>query len=230
MKNFLSQLNDIEYNEAISNQLDTPEKLIQLLLRRIHPKNVEVIIDILKQAITPSISSDLNNISDVLFEQLKKNPKDIFEKSVQIQIEKLIFERFEKDKKLVIQKTEDISKLVVLMEEYFNEAIFSSGNGSKKVLNIKEKIQAIDVKNGGVEVLSKIQNELVIAAASIEQEINSVTNKLENGKSKVEELEEKINSLENELNKTKQENRKDFLTQVLTRKAFNEEMVKVEKY
>ena len=45
MKNFLSQLNDIEYNEAISNQLDTPEKLIQLLLRRIHPKNVEVIID-----------------------------------------------------------------------------------------------------------------------------------------------------------------------------------------
>ncbi|MFA7086316.1 MAG: diguanylate cyclase [Aliarcobacter sp.] len=228
MKNFLSQLNDIEYNEAISNQLDTPEKLIQLLLRRIHPKNVEVIIDILKQAITPSISSDLNNISDVLFEQLKKNPKDIFEKSIQIQIEKLIFERFEKDKKLVIQKTEDISKLVVLMEEYFNEAIFSSGNGSKKVLNIKEKIQAIDVKNGGVEVLSKIQNELVIAAASIEQEINSVTNKLENGKSKVEELEEKINSLENELNKTKQENRKDFLTQVLTRKAFNEEMIKVE--
>ena len=43
---------------------------------------------------------------------LKKNPKDIFEKSIQIQIEKLIFERFEKDKKLVIQKTEDISKLV----------------------------------------------------------------------------------------------------------------------
>ncbi len=49
-------------------------------------------------------------------------------------------------------------------------------------------------------------------------------------KSKIEELEEKINSLENELNKTKQENRKDFLTQVLTRKAFNEEMVKVENY
>lgn len=46
MKNFLSQLNDIEYNEAISNQLDTPEKLIQLLLKRVHPKNVEVIIDI----------------------------------------------------------------------------------------------------------------------------------------------------------------------------------------
>ncbi len=78
MKNFLSQLNDIEYNEAISNQLDTPEKLIQLLLKRVHPKNVEVIIDILKQAIIPSISSDLNNIADVLFEQLKKKSKRYF--------------------------------------------------------------------------------------------------------------------------------------------------------
>ena len=54
MKNFLSQLNDIEYNEAISNQLDTPEKLIQLLLKRVHPKNVEVIIDILKQVVVPA--------------------------------------------------------------------------------------------------------------------------------------------------------------------------------
>lgn len=228
MKNFLSQLNDIEYSEAISSKLDTPEKLIQLLLKRVHPKNVEVIIDILKQAIVPSISSELNNAADVLFEQLKKNPKDIFEKSIQSKIEKLIFERFEKDKKVVIQKTEDISKLVVLMEEYFNEAIFSSGNGSKKVLNIKEKIEKIDVANGGIEALSKLQKELVVAASSIEQEINIVTNKLETGKSKVEELEEKINSLENELNRTKQENKKDFLTQVLTRKAFNEELIKVE--
>ena len=79
-----------------------------------------------------------------------------------------------------------------------------------KSFKYKEKIQAIDLTNGGIEVLSKLQNELVVAASSIEKEINSVTNKLENGKSKIEELEEKINSLENELNKTKQENRKRF--------------------
>jgi hypothetical protein len=30
LKNFLSQLNDIEYSEAISSKLDTPEKLIQV--------------------------------------------------------------------------------------------------------------------------------------------------------------------------------------------------------
>ena len=60
---------------------------------------------------------------------------------IQIQIEKLIFERFEKDKKISYSKTEDISKLVVLMEEYFNEAIFSSGNGSKKSFKYKRENQ-----------------------------------------------------------------------------------------
>ncbi|MBL3520973.1 diguanylate cyclase [Aliarcobacter lanthieri] len=228
MKNFLSQLNDIEYNEAIENKIDSLEKIIQLLLKRVHPHNVEVIVDILKQSITPSISQDNDNNIDILFDELKNNPNLIFEKNIQIKIEKLIIQRFEKDKKLVIQKTEDISKLVLLMEEYFNEAIFSSGNGTKKVLNIKEKIQAIDLRNGGVGVLEKLQNELVLAATSIEQEMTNVTNKLESGKSKIEELEEKINSLENELSRTKAENRKDFLTQILTRKAFNEEVIKIE--
>ncbi|WP_418185748.1 diguanylate cyclase [Aliarcobacter vitoriensis] len=228
MKNFLSQLNEIEYNEAITNNIDSLEKLIQLLLKRIHPHNIDVIVDILKQSITPSISQDNDNSIDILFDEIKKNPKLIFEKNIQIKIEKLIIQRFEKDKKLVIQKTEDISKLVLLMEEYFNEAIFSSGTGSKNVLNIKEKIVSMNIKNGGIEVLEQLKKELVSAATSIEQEMNNVTNKLESGKSKIEELEEKISSLENELNRTKAENRKDFLTQVLTRKSFNEEIIKIE--
>ena len=32
------------------------------------------------------------------------------------------------------------------MEEYLNEAISSNGSGSKNVLNIKEKIEAISIK------------------------------------------------------------------------------------
>ena len=51
-----------------------------------------------------------------------KNPKDIFEKSVQIQIEKLIFERFEKIK-ISYSKQKIYQNLLCLMEEYFNEVI-----------------------------------------------------------------------------------------------------------
>lgn len=230
MKNFLSQLNEIEYNEVVSNNIDTLEKLIQLLLKRIHPKNIEIIVDILKQSITPSINQINDDSVNTLFDELKSDPKLIFEKAVQNKIEKLILQRFEKDKQTVIKKTEDISKIVLILEEYFNDAILSSGNGSKKVLNIKEKLQAIDVTEKGIESLTQLQNELVLAASSIESEMNEITNKLENGRTKIEELEDKITSLENELHQVKTEHKKDFLTQVLTRKAFNEEVAKIESF
>ena len=84
------------------------------------------------------------------------------------------------------------------------------------------------MSENGFEALTKLQNELVTAAISIEKEMNTVTSKLETGKTKVQELEEKITTLEEELNKTKIENMKDPLTGLLTRKSFTDEVVRIE--
>ena len=62
----------------------------------------------------------------------------------------------------------------------------------------------------------------------IEKEMSSVTNKLESGKSQILALEEKIKSLEDELTKTKTENMTDHLTGVLTRRAFSDEIKRIE--
>ena len=163
-----------------------------------------------------------------LFTQIEKEPNILFQKDIQDKIEEFINKRFERDKKVVIERTSDISKLVVLMEEYLNDAISSNGSGSKLVLNIKEKIESINVSENGFEALTKLQNELVTAAISIEKEMNTVTSKLETGKTKVQELEEKITTLEEKLNKTKIENMKDPLTGLLTRKSFTDEVVRIE--
>ena len=114
------------------------------------------------------------------------------------------------------------------MEEYLNEAISSNGSGSKNVLSIKEKIASINLQDHGFEALTKLQNELIHAASSIEKEMDTVTSKLQTGKSKVQELEEKVKTLEAELNRTKTENMRDHLTGLLTRRAFSEEIKKVE--
>jgi diguanylate cyclase (GGDEF)-like protein len=114
------------------------------------------------------------------------------------------------------------------MGQYLNDAISSSGSGSKNVLNIKEKIQSIDLSNDGLIELSDLQTELIDAASSIEEEMNTVSNKLQSGKTKVQELEEKVNSLEEELTKTKNESMKDHLTGLLTRRAYNDEIKKIE--
>jgi diguanylate cyclase (GGDEF)-like protein len=228
-KNILNNLSEEEKAEVKLNNLDLPEKLIPLLLKRVNSKNVQRLANLIKRSLLPSICPKIDEEIDQLFSEIGKNNDLLFDNNVQDRIEDFINKRFERDKLVVIEKTSDISKLVVLMEEYLNEAISSNGSGSKNVLNIKEKIAAISINENGLETLAKLQDELINAAASIEKEMNNVTNKLQSGKTKVQELEEKVKTLEDELSKTKTENMKDHLTGLLTRRAFSEEVRKIEK-
>ena len=160
-ENILNQLTKEEKNELSSNNLDFPEKLIPILLKRVHPQNVHELASLVKQSVLPSICPKTNEEIDQLFSQIDKEPNLLFDKKIQDKIEDFINKRFERDKKIVIERTSDISKLVLLMEEYLNEAISSNGFGSKNVLNIKEKIEAIDISQDGLESLTKFQNELI---------------------------------------------------------------------
>ena len=227
-ENILVHLSVQERNEVKSNNIDLPEKLIPLLLKRVHPQNVKQLADLIKQSVLPSICQKTNDEIDELFTKIEKEPNLLFIQEIQDKIEDFINKRFERDKKVVIERTSDISKLVLLMEEYLNEAISSNGSGSKNVLNIKEKIEAINLKDNGFEALTKLQNELISAAASIEKEMDTVTSKLQTGKSKVQELEEKVKNLEEELTRTKTENMRDHLTGLLTRRAFSDEVKRIE--
>lgn len=227
-ENILNLLSEEERNEVKSNNFDSPEKLIPLLLKRVHPKNVLQLAALIKQSVLPSICPKTDEEIDKLFSKIDNEPNLLFIQEIQDKIEDFINKRFERDKKVVIERTSDISKLVLLMEEYLNEAISSNGSSSKNVLNIKEKIESINVSEDGLEALTKLQNELINAASSIEKEMITVTNKLETGKSKVQELEEKVKTLEDELTRTKTENMRDHLTGLLTRRAFSDEITKIE--
>lgn len=224
----LNQLDASEKQEVTQGNISSVEEIIPLLLKRVRPENVDDLAKLLKQSVLPLICNKDDDEVDSLFNEIEQNPLKLFEHEVQEKIESFITNRFERDKKVVIERTSDISKFVVLMGQYLNEAISSNGSGSKNVLSIKEKIQAIDIKDEGIDALTKIQGELINAAASIESEMNTVTNKLQSGKTKVQELEEKVKSLEEELSRTKSESMRDHLTGLLTRRAYAEEIKRIE--
>lgn len=227
-KNILVKLSDEEKAEVKLNEIDSIEKLIPVLLKRVNTKNVQHLAVLIKQSVLSSLCPKTDEEIDKLFSDIENEPNLLFQKEIQEKIESFIARRFERDKQVVIERTSDISKLVLLMEQYLNEAISSNGSGSKNVLNIKEKIASISLKDDGIEALGKLQNELINAATSIEKEMDTVTNKLQSGKSKVQELEEKVKTLEAELTRTKTESMRDHLTGLLTRRAFSEEVKKIE--
>lgn len=223
-----SKLTVVEKNEIRKNKIDTPLGVIPFLLKRVSTNNIKELASLLKQSVLPSICSETDEEIEHLFEEIDQNENLLFDTKVQEKIQRFIEQRFQRDKQVVIQRTSDISKFVALMGEYLNDAISSNGSGSKNVLNIKEKIELIDLKNAGLDQLSNLQTELINAASSIEEEMNTVSDNLQTGKTKVQELEEKVNSLEKELTKTKNESMKDHLTGLLTRRAYDDKIKNIE--
>jgi diguanylate cyclase (GGDEF)-like protein len=224
----LSRLTSIEKDAVEKGKIETPIGIIPLLLKRVSKENVKELASLLKQSVLPSICSETDDEIENLFKEIAEDENLLFNKEVQKRIQVFIEQRFERDKQVVIQQTSDISEFVSLMGQYLNDAISSSGSGSKNVLDIKEKIQSIDLTNEGILKLSGLQTELIDAASLIEEEMNTVSDKLQSGKSKVQQLEEKVNSLEEELTKTKNESMKDHLTGLLTRRAYNDEIKRIE--
>ncbi|PLY04656.1 MAG: GGDEF domain-containing protein [Arcobacter sp.] len=227
-KELVSKLSKNEQLEIESKNICTFEDMIPILLNRVSKDNVNTLAELFQKSITPSISIDIDKDLQKFSVKIGNSPALLFEEDIQKEMQKFITKRFEADKQVVKQKTSDIAKLLTLMGQYFNDAIHSSGIGSQEVSNIKSQIQSIDIENNGLKDLSDLQTQLIDAALSIEQEMSTVGEKLTTGKGKVETLENKIKKLEEELDKTRQESIRDHLTGLLTRRAYEDSIKKIE--
>jgi len=124
------------------------------------------------------------------------------------------------------KQTSDVGTIIRSMDNQIKEAIISHVNASKNIKNIKTNIQNSDTNQD----IQKVKNELLNATSSLESEITDVNKKLTLEQAQVEILEQKIKTLEESLDTYKKESTIDFLTTLLTRKAYEKEVEKFEEY
>lgn len=210
------------------NKVESIYDLIDILLQRAAPNNIQKMSELFQNSLQPSISLTLDEDLQAFCIKIGDSPSLIFEESIQQEMEKFIEKRFAVDKKIVAQKTADIARLISLMNKYLGDAITSSDNGSNNVTDIKNEIQSMNLTNSTKMELNKLQSKLVEAAINIENEMSNVSKNLQEGKNEVSILEKRIKELEGELQETKLQNTKDFLTGTLTRRAYDNEIRKFE--
>lgn len=227
-KNALNKISNDE-KKAFHKSIDSAYDLIDILLKRVEKKNLDKMSELLKQAMTPSISLSISDDLHSFSIKIGDSPSLIFEESIQKEIEKFIEKRFEVDKEIVAKKTADIARLITLMSKYLGDAIDSNSKGSSSVSQIKDKINSICVSGSTKDELNKLQTKLVQAAISIENEMQTVNSTLQSGKDEVKALETRIQELEKELHKTKEKSTKDHLTGTLNRSAYENELKKLDE-
>jgi len=120
--------------------------------------------------------------------------------------------------------TSEVNTIINHMNEQIKDSISTHTKVYSNVHNIKNDIEKADTN----KELLKIKDKLLNATNLFENEIISVNNNLNNRINEIEILSNKIKQLEDEFNKYKEESSIDFLTSLLTRKAYEYEVQKFE--
>ena len=124
------------------------------------------------------------------------------------------------------KQTTNVSSIIKSMDNQIKEAILGHVVASNNIKEIKIDIEKSDTSDD----INKVKNQLLKASSSLESEITNVNKKLTLEQKQVELLEEKIKILEDNLNVYKKESSTDFLTTLLTRKAYEKEVEKFEEH
>ena len=228
-KELISQLAVDEQKYIKDNKIETIEEMIPLLLERINKSNVKNLANVVCDSLAPSISLTINENLSKFAISIGNSPDLIFEDEIQQQMKKFISQRINADQKIVHEKSQEITKLISLMNKYILDVIDSSQDSSKNVSQIKDEISKIIFKDLDIDKLSNLQTKLINAASSIEDEMSNVSTNLQTKQTEISKLQKEIEYLKDELSKAKKESQTDHLTKVLTRRAFDQEIINIEK-
>lgn len=186
-------------------------------------------IENLNEIITPSIDFNNDEKIDNFLSKVHKEPFLLLESKSIEELKEITQDRIQADRKVLRNKTDDIIKLSNLMEKYFDKTILESSNSSEKFELIKTELKELNISNSSYRELSQLQSKLVETIYSIEHSMQSNRIELNESKEQFNTLNQKIEHLQKELAVVKQEKSTDFLTSVLNRRAYEEEVKKIEK-
>jgi len=210
-----------------TDEIDSFTKLSVFLLQR--ADNLKGFAFILNEILAPSIQYDIESDIDTLSIEIAKDPKKLLDRKTITKVRDITKKRILNDRKVLKDKTEDVTKLTALMGKYFNKTLLESGNSSSEISSIKKELETLNISNASNRELGLLQTRLVDTIYEIENSMEQNKIKLLHNKSQFNDLQEAVLKLQIELENAKEENNLDYLTNVLNRRAFDNEVDKIEK-
>lgn len=204
-------------------------KVVSILSSRVTSDELRLLIATFNDLLTPAINFELKEeIEDFILESLK-NPKNVTSKESILKIKEFAKERINADRRVLKEKTNDIIKLTSLMSRYYDKALNDSNSSNEDIKKIKEDLVSLDISDFSKRELISVQKRLIETIYKLENSLLENNRILSTNIDKVKLLQAQINDLEKELQVAKEEYLYDFLTNVLNRRAYENEAKKMEK-
>ena len=187
------------------------------------------IVPILENILTPSIDYKIKEEIEKLIYSINKNPENILDQNTITQIQNIVKNRVINDKEVIKDKTKDFKKITTLMGKYFNRLLLESGNSVSVVSSIKEELEHLSISDNSKRELGILHGKLISSIHTIETSLEHSKEELLSNQSHFVKLEETIKKLQEDIENVKEENKIDYLTNVLNRRAFDIESEKFDK-
>jgi diguanylate cyclase len=240
----LTKLGNIEIEEftkinKLESKLTQKEKkakksnsyldMIELFSKRVDNEKISNLCSNIEEILVPSIEVSNTERINNFIKKISKNPKNILSNESINELKEITKERVKADREILKKKTDDIIKLTSLMSRYFDRSLLESTDSNDEIFKIREQLEELNISNASHRELTLVQSKLVDTIYNIENTMQKSSSQLSEHKQRFKQLQSTIEHLQKELDLAKEEKTTDFLTGVLNRRGFEEEINKMER-
>ncbi|MBE0490705.1 MAG: GGDEF domain-containing protein [Sulfurospirillum sp.] len=176
--------------------------------------------------LSPSIASSMNDELATISYELRNSPQSLASPAMQQEIKNFIKKRIELDRAEVKKRISTLDKLLDEINKRVLALMQNSNMSHEQVCSIKKDLSALNFSQDSFE---SIQQKLMHIATSLEFETKNLSIKMSENQQTISKLHEKVHQLETALLVAKKESKEDFLTNVATKRALNDELKRAEE-
>jgi diguanylate cyclase len=184
------------------------------------------LVDAIIFSLTPSYAPFMDDEIAILNKQLKKDSSLITASNMADEIKILTKKRIQKDRNELKKKFIDIDKITETLSRKIISLLKNSNVSKEEIKIISKDLEKVNTS----DKFEVVKEKLIKITVGLDEEIKKFTTDLEKENEEVEVLRKKIELLEKQLEEAKKEAKIDALTNMLNKKALNDELKKQEEF
>ncbi len=225
----IETLNNDEKEILKKENITSFKELSKLLSSRINKSDIKQFLQQLSYLMSPSLNNnDIRDEINNVCKNIANKPNSLINNDTKRKLRKLTNIRIENDKKLFLEKTSDVKKLIQFLGEYIKKVVHQNNNSIDEIYAIRDEIKQLRLSKSSSQDLDMLEEKLLNIADKFENIIKTNNDNINKSKENTDILYEQIEELQVCLTKAEEEKSIDFLTGVLTRRAFDIETAKIE--
>lgn len=226
----LNSLSPEEINNLKDSNLDTFRDLSKLLNKRVSETEIKTFLKDFSYFISPSINNEIKTEIDKFCKDIALNPNKLINSETVRELRKFTERRIKGDKSLFNEKTTDVKKLIIFLADHFKKTLKQNSVTIDEIINIKNDIRSLKLSDSSKKELISLQEKLVNTIDVFEKSVTAEREDILSRQTQNDYLYEQIEELQCSLNKAEEEKSIDYLTCVLTRRAYQIELDRVEEH